>query len=56
MPQKHIHKHTLDLTANKILIALAVVMTVVVVLVCVINNQWQTIDQFRDNDLKYRYI
>jgi len=56
LPQKHIHKHTIDLMSNKVLIILAAVMVALVVSLWVVRNQRDTIKQFRDNDLKYRYI
>ena len=56
LPQKHIHKHTIDLMSNKVLTVLAVVMTALVISLWIVRNQRDTIQQFRDNDLKYRYI
>ena len=56
LPQKHTHKHTIDLMSNKVLIILTTVMVALVVSLWVVRNQRGTIEQFRDNDLKYRYI
>ena len=50
------HRHTIDFMSNKVLIILAAVMVALVVSLWVVRNQRDTIKQFRDNDLKYRYI
>lgn len=55
-PQEQIHRHRIDLMSNKVLIVLAAVMVSLVVSLWILRNQRQTIRQFRDNDLKYRYI
>lgn len=53
-PQRH--THTIDLMSNKVLILLAIVMTAFIVSLWIVKNQRQALAQFRDNDLKYRYI
>lgn len=50
------HHHTLNFMGNWALIALVLAVGAFIVSLWVINNQRQTIAQFRDNDLKYRYI
>lgn len=55
-PQEHIHKHRIDLMSNKVLIVLTAVMVGLVVSLWIVQNQRDKIKQFRDNDLKYRYI
>ena len=50
------HHHTIDLMSNWALIALVLAVGAFIVSLWVINNQRQTITQFRNNDLKYRYI
>lgn len=50
------HHHTLDFMGNRALIALVVATTAFLVSLWVIDHQRRTIAQFRDNDLKYRYI
>jgi hypothetical protein len=50
------HRHTIDFMGNWAIIALAVTVGAFIASLWVINNQRQTIAQFRDNDLKYRYI
>ena len=46
------HRHTIDLMSNWALIALAVAMTGIIIMAWVIRGQ----RDYRDNDLKYRYI
>lgn len=55
-PQEQIHRHRIDLMSNKVLIVLAAVMVALIVSLWIVRNQRDTIKQFRDNDLKYRYI
>lgn len=55
-PQEHIHKHRIDLMSNKVLIVLVVALSALVISLWIVSDQRQTIGQFRDNDLKYRYI
>jgi hypothetical protein len=50
------HHHTIDFMGNWALIALVVAVGVLFVSLWINHNQRQTIGQFRDNDLKYRYI
>ena len=50
------HHHTIDFMSNWTLIALVAAVGAFIVSLWVINNQRQTLAQFRDNDLKYRYI
>jgi hypothetical protein len=53
---RHHHTHTLDIRSNWILLSLAGLVLFVLLLAYVINRQRQTLSQYRDNDLKYRYI
>jgi hypothetical protein len=53
---KHRHTHTVDIRSNKVLFTLFGLVLVVLALAFVIRGQRQTISQYRDNDLKYRYI
>ena len=46
------HRHTIDFMSNWALIAMAVAMSGVIVMALVIRNQ----RDYRDNDLKYRYV
>jgi hypothetical protein len=50
------HHHTIDFMSNWALIALVAAVGVLFFSLWVIDDQRQTIGQFRDNDLKYRYI
>jgi hypothetical protein len=50
------HHHTIDFMGNWALIALVAAVGVLFVSLWINHNQRQTIAQFRDNDLKYRYI
>lgn len=55
-PQKHIHKHTIDMMSNKMLVAFVIAITLMMISFCIIVRQWSTIADYKDNDLKYRYI
>ncbi len=46
------HRHMIDFMSNWALIALAVAVTGVIIMAWMIRNQ----REFRDNDLKYRYV
>jgi DNA-binding transcriptional MerR regulator len=50
------HCHTIDFMGNWALIALVLAVGAFIASLWVINNQRQTLAEFRDNDLKYRYI
>ena len=50
------HSHTIDFMSNKALIMLVVAISALLVSLVIVKNQRTTIKQFRDNDLKYRYI
>jgi hypothetical protein len=50
------HHHTIDFMGNWALISLVLTVGAFIASLWVIDNQRQTIAQFRDNDLKYRYI
>ncbi len=50
------HHHTIDFMGNRALIALVIAVGALIASLWIIDNQRQTITQFRDNDLKYRYI
>ncbi len=50
------HHHTLDFMGNRALIALVLAVGALIASLWVIDNQRKTLAQFRDNDLKYRYI
>ncbi len=50
------HHHTLDFMSNWVLIVLVATVVAFIISLWIINHQRQTLAQFRDNDLKYRYI
>jgi hypothetical protein len=50
------HHHTLDFTGNRALIALTVATIGFIASLWVIDYQRRALVNFRDNDLKYRYI
>ena len=53
---EHQHRHTIDIGANWVLISLAVMVLVILGLSFVVGQQRQSISQYHENDLKYRYI
>ena len=55
-PAKVEHCHTIDIGSSKVFIALAVMALVILGLSYVVGEQRRSISQYRDNDLKYRYI
>ena len=50
------HHHTLDFMWNRALISLVTAVGALIASLWIIDNQRKTLDGFRDNDLKYRYI
>ncbi len=50
------HHHTIDFMSNWVLIVLVATVVAFIVSLWIINHQRQNLSQFRDNDLKYRYI
>jgi len=50
------HRHTIDFMSSKALSVLAAAIVALMISVVIVNNQRGTIKQFRDNDLRYRYI
>ncbi|KAA6324893.1 hypothetical protein EZS27_025827 [termite gut metagenome] len=55
-PTKVEHHHVIDIGSSKIFFSLIVMSLVILILSFAIYNRRQTISQYRDNDLKYRYI
>ena len=53
---EHYHRHTIDIGSNKIFISLIVMFVVIMGLFFAIYEQRRTIRQYKENDLKYRYI
>ncbi|KAA6319113.1 hypothetical protein EZS27_030953, partial [termite gut metagenome] len=50
------HQHIIDIGSMKVFFSLIGMCIVILILSFAIYNQRQTISQYRDNDLKYRYI
>jgi hypothetical protein len=55
-PLKHEHRHTIAISSSRVFLSLIGLVLVVVGLSYVVGEQRETISQYRDNDLKYRYI
>jgi|GEM_PF-373163 len=52
----HHHRHAIDIVSSKVFLSMVVMVVTMLGLSCIIGNQRRTIDKFRENDLKYRYI
>jgi hypothetical protein len=50
------HRHTIDITSSKVFISLVIMVLVIFGLSYAIGEQRKTINQYNNNDLKYRYI
>jgi hypothetical protein len=50
------YRHTIDIGSSKVFLSMIVMILVILGLSYAIGEQRQTISQYRDNDLKYRYI
>ncbi|KAA6346951.1 hypothetical protein EZS27_005585 [termite gut metagenome] len=55
-PTKVEHRHVIDIGSSKVFFSLIGMCIVILILSFAIYNQRQTISQYRDNGLKYRYI
>jgi hypothetical protein len=55
-PTKVEHRHVISIGSNKVFFSLIGMCIVILIFSFAIYNQRQTISQFEDNDLKYRYI
>jgi hypothetical protein len=55
-PVKVEHRHTIDIGSSKVFISLVVMVLTILGLAYAIGEQRRSISQYRDNDLKYRYI
>ncbi|KAA6305479.1 hypothetical protein EZS27_042869, partial [termite gut metagenome] len=55
-PTKVNHHHVIDIGSSKIFFSLTGMCIVILILSFAIYNQRQIIGQYRNNDLKYRYI
>jgi hypothetical protein len=55
-PTKVEHRHVIDISSSKVFFSLIGMGIVILILLFAIYNQRHAISQYRDNDLKYRYI
>ena len=55
-PAKVEHHHTIDIGSNKVLLSMVVMVLVILGLSYVVGEQRRSINQYRNNVLKYRYI
>jgi hypothetical protein len=53
---EHNHCHTIDIASSKVFLSMVVMGLVILGLLYAIGEQRRYIIQYRDNDLKYRYI
>jgi hypothetical protein len=53
---KHQHHHTIDIRANWFFLSWVTLVIIILGLFWAIANQRQTISQYKESDLKYRYI
>jgi hypothetical protein len=55
-PVKVEHHHKIEIASNWVFLSLVTMAIMIIGLFYIIGNQRQTISQYKDNDLKYRYI
>jgi hypothetical protein len=53
---EHQHRHTIDIRSNWFFLSWVGLAIIILILFWLMANQRQTINQYYDNDLKYRYI
>ncbi|GHU09077.1 hypothetical protein FACS189431_6510 [Alphaproteobacteria bacterium] len=53
---EHQHRHTIDIASSKVFLSMIVIVLVILGLSYFIGEQRRSISQYKDNDLKYRYI
>ncbi|GHT59526.1 hypothetical protein AGMMS50239_06380 [Bacteroidia bacterium] len=53
---EHHYRHTIDMRSNWFFLSWVGLAIIILILFWLMANQRQTISQYRDNDLKYRYI
>jgi hypothetical protein len=53
---EHHHRHTIDIHSNCFFLSWVGLAIIILILFWLMANQLQTINQYQDNDLKYRYI
>jgi hypothetical protein len=50
------HRHIIDIASSKVFLSMVVMVITIMGLSFTIDNQRETISQYKNNDLKYRYI
>ncbi|KAA6339093.1 hypothetical protein EZS27_012954 [termite gut metagenome] len=55
-PTKHEHRHIIEIGSSKAFLSMIVMVIAIFGLSFAIGNQRETISQYQNNDLKYRYI
>lgn len=53
---EHRHRHTIDIGSSKVFLSMVVMGLVILGLAYFVGDQRQTINRYRENDLKYRYV
>jgi hypothetical protein len=53
---EHQHCHTIDIGSSKVFLSMVVMVLVILGLSYVIGEQRRSVNQYKDNDLKYRHI
>jgi hypothetical protein len=53
---KHRHTYTIDIGSSRVFLSLVIMTLIILGLSYVVGNQRRTISQYKENDLKYRYI
>jgi hypothetical protein len=53
---EHRHRHTIDIGSSKVFLLLVIMTLMIVGLSYAVGEQRRSISQYKDNDLKYRYI
>jgi uncharacterized protein YukE len=53
---EHQHRHTIDIGSSKVFLSLVIMALIITGLSYVVGEQRRSISQYKDNDLKYRYI
>ena len=53
---EHQHRHTIDIGSSKVFLLLVIMALVIMGLSYAVGEQRRSISQYRNNDLKYRYV
>jgi uncharacterized protein HemX len=53
---EHQHRHTIDIGSSKVFLSLVIMVLLIIGLSYVVGEQRRSINQYEENDLKYRYI